>query len=109
MRDDISMSTDIIDIGLKSLTDDELEELATFVEEKIYSQFEKFQFWELVTDFDILVGLIQSSNNLLTLTLDFDISGELTEKQLASLQGELSNFGNESLKEELICRKNSQK
>ena len=109
MRDDISMTTDIIDIGLKSLTDDELEELATLVEEKIYSQFEKSRFWELVTDFDILVGLIQSSNNLLTLTLDFDISGELTEKQLADLQEELSNSGNENLKEELICRKNSQK
>ncbi len=109
MRDDIPMTTDIIDIGLKSLTDDELEELATLVEEKIYSQFEKSRFWELVTDFDILVGLTQSSNNLLTLTLDFDISGELTEKQLADLQEELSNSGNENLKEELICRKNSQK
>ncbi|NPD87357.1 MAG: hypothetical protein HGN29_01455 [Asgard group archaeon] len=103
------MTTDIIDVGLKSLTDDELEELATFVEEKIYSQFEKSPVWELVTDFDILVGLIQSSNNLLTLTLDFDISGELTEEQLDDLQKELSNYGNENLKEELICRKNSQK
>ena len=103
------MSTDIIDIGLESLSDDELENLVTFVEEKILLHFEESQFWKFVTYFDILVSLEQSSNNLLTLTLDFEISGELTDEQLTNLQEELSNHGYESLKEELICRKNSQK
>lgn len=109
MRDNIPMSTEIIDIGIKSLTDDELEELASLVEEKIHTEFEKSRFWNLISDFDILIGLIQASDNLLTLTLDFDISGELTVEQLNILQEELSNYGYESLKEELICRKNSQK
>jgi len=103
------MSTDIEDIGIESLTDEELEELVTVVEEKIYSHFEKSNLWELVTDFDILVSLNQSADKLLTLTLDFDISGEFTEKQLVDIQEELSNYGQECLKEELICRKNSQK
>jgi hypothetical protein len=103
------MSTEIIDIGIETLNDDELEELASLVEEKIHAQFEQSRFWNLVSDFDILVSLAQSSDNLLTLTLDFEISGELTDEQLVSLQEELSNDGYKNLKEELICRKNSKK
>jgi hypothetical protein len=103
------MPTDIEDIGIETLTDDELEELATIVEERVYSNFEKSRFWDLIAEFNILVSLNQSSDNLLTLTLDFDISGELTEKQFIDIQEELNIFGQECLKEELLCRKNSQK
>lgn len=103
------MSSEIIEIGIETLTDDELEELVSLVEEKIHTQFEQSQFWNLVSDFDILVNLTQTSDNLLTMTLDFEISGELTDEQLDSLQKELSDSGYENLKEELICRKNSKR
>lgn len=101
------MGSEIIDIGLTTLSDDELEDIITIIEKKIDLFLQNHKFWKLLTDFGIIVALSQSSDNVLTLTLDFDISGGLTTAQLEELQYDIYEYAMEVLKEELICRKNS--
>jgi len=101
------MSSDIINLGIGPLTDNQLEELVSTVEEKINGHIQKHSHWQLLTDFNFIVNLSQSSDNLITLTLDFDMSGGLTTQELEKFQKELNEFGQEIIKEELICLKNS--
>jgi hypothetical protein len=101
------MSSEIEDIGLKALSDEELEELAFNVEEKILVFIQNHANGQLLTDYSIIVNLSQSPDNILTLTLDFDIAGGLSSSQLEKLQEELFEYGQTSLKEELKCLKNS--
>jgi len=54
-----------------------------------------------------VVILSQAPDNLLTLTLDFDISGEFSKQELEGFQKDLYSFAQGTLKEELLCRKNS--
>ncbi len=100
------MGSDITDIGLKSLSDDELEEIISIVDTKIELFLQKHEFWKLLTDFGIITSLSQSSDNVLTLILDFDISGGLSSLQLDELQQEVYEYAQDALKEELLCRKN---
>ena len=101
------MTSEIEDIGIETLTDEELEEIASNVEEKLISFIQEHSFGKFLTDYSFIVNLSQDSDNLLTLTLDFDISGGLSSSQLESLQEELFKYGQDALKEELICLKNS--
>ncbi|MCK5141119.1 MAG: hypothetical protein KAQ70_02910 [Candidatus Heimdallarchaeota archaeon] len=101
------MASDIIDIGLTSLSDDELEEIVSIVETKIDLFLQNHKSWKLLTDFGIIVSLSQASDNVLTLILDFDISGGLSSLQLDELQQEVNEHAQDVLKEELLCRKNS--
>ncbi|MHA1201289.1 MAG: hypothetical protein ACTSQ4_02055 [Candidatus Heimdallarchaeaceae archaeon] len=101
------MSSDITDIGLKSLSDDELEEIILIVDEKIELFLQNHKSWKLLTDFGVVVSLSQDSDNVLTLILDFDISGGLSSLHLDDLQQEVYEYAQEVLKEELLCRKNS--
>ncbi|MHA2358242.1 MAG: hypothetical protein ACXABK_05695 [Candidatus Heimdallarchaeaceae archaeon] len=103
------MSSEIIDIGLEALNDDELEELADMLEEKIHVHIKESSYWELLRDFNTIVILSQAPDNLLTLTLDFDISGEFSKNEFEKFQKDLNSFAQDTLKEELICRKNSRK
>lgn len=100
------MSSNIIDIGIGSLTDIQLEELVSTVEEKINGYIQKHSHWQLLTDFNFIVNLSQSTDNLITLTLDFDMSGGLTAQEFEKFMEELNEFGQEIIKEELICLKN---
>jgi len=100
------MGSDITDIGLKSLSDEELEEIISIVDTKIELFLQNHEFWKLLTDFGIIASLSQSSDNVLTLTLDFDISGGLSSLQLDELQQEVYEYAQDVLKEELLCRKN---
>lgn len=101
------MSSDITNIGLKSLSDDELEEIILIVDEKIELFLQNHKSWKLLTDFGVVVSLSQDSDNVLTLILDFDISGGLSSLQLDELQQEVYEYAQEVLMEELLCRKNS--
>ena len=101
------MASDIINIGLTSLSDDELEEIVSIVDTKIDLFLQNHKSWRLLTDFGITVSLSQSSNNVLTLILDFDMSGGLSSLQLDELQQEVNEYAQNVLKEELLCRKNS--
>ncbi|MBY9001635.1 MAG: hypothetical protein KGD64_12015 [Candidatus Heimdallarchaeota archaeon] len=101
------MSSGIIDIGLETLSDDELEEIITGLETKIDLYLQKNNQWKLLTDFGIIVSLSQTADNILTLILDFDMSGGLSSLQLDELQEDVYEYAQEVLKEELICRKNS--
>jgi hypothetical protein len=101
------MSSDITDIGLKSLSDDELEEIILIVDKKIELFLQNHKSWKLLTDFGVIVSLSQDSDNVLTLILDFDISGGLSSLHLDELQQEVYEYAQEALKEELLCRKNS--
>lgn len=101
------MASDITEIGLKSLSDEELEEIITIVETKIDLFLQNHKFWKLLTDFGIVVNLSQSSDNILTIILDFDISGGLSTLQLDEIQQEVYEYAQDVLKEELLCRKNS--
>ncbi|MCG3223998.1 MAG: hypothetical protein H7647_05995 [Candidatus Heimdallarchaeota archaeon] len=101
------MSSDITDIGLKSLSDDELEEIILLVDKKIELFLQNHKSWKLLTDFGVIVSLSQDSDNVLTLILDFDISGGLSSLHLDELQQEVYEYAQEALKEELLCRKNS--
>ena len=97
----------IIDIGLGPLSDDELEELATFLENKLYEYLESHSYLALFQDFLVLIGLSQSNDNVLTLTLDFDTAGSLSSKEQIKLHQELAQIAEKILKDELICRKKS--
>ena len=101
------METDVIDIGLKKLTDLELEELASLLEDKVLSHLRKSAYWRFLTDYNIIIGLTQSSDNLLTLTIDTDITGNITLEELTKLQEEIFSYAQDILKEELLCQKNS--
>ena len=101
------METDAIDIGLGKLTELELEELATLLEDKILSHLRKSSHWKFLTDYNIIISLSQSSDNLLTLTIDTDIAGNITSNELTKLQEETFNYAQDILKEELLCQKNS--
>lgn len=101
------MVTDITDIGLKALSEDELEEIVSIVDTKMELFLQNHKSWKLLTDFGIIVSLSQSSDNVLTLILDFDISGGLSSLQLDELQQEINEYAQGVLKEELLCRKNS--
>lgn len=101
------MSSSFEEIGIKMFTDDELEEIADSLELKIDSYLHEHKFWKLLTDFGIIVSLIQSSDKILTLTLDFDMAGGLSSSQLDALQEEIYEYAQKLLKEELLCRKNS--
>ena len=101
------MSFEVEDIGIDFLTDEQLEELASKMEDKMYSFIQNHQFWQLLTDFNILVNLNQNKEKLLTLVLDCEISGGLTSSQLEDFQTEIFEYGQLSLKEELKCMKNS--
>ena len=101
------MSSEIEDIGIKALSDEELEEIAFNVEEKILIFIQNHTSGELLTDYSIIVNLSQTPDNILTLTLDLDIAGGLSSSQLESLQEELFEYGQKILKEELKCLKNS--
>jgi hypothetical protein len=101
------MSSEIETIGIGHLSNDDLEEIASKVEEKILQYLKKHRNWKLLTDFNIIIKLSQDINNLLTSILDFEIIGELTSEQSEKLHEELLFVGRESLREELLCRKNS--
>ncbi len=101
------MSSEIEDIGIKALTDEELEEIAFNVEEKILNFIQNHTSGQLLTDYSIIVNLSQTPDNILTLALDLDIAGGLSSSQLESLQQELFEYGQITLKEELKCLKNS--
>ncbi|MFW9851805.1 MAG: hypothetical protein ACFFDS_02595 [Candidatus Thorarchaeota archaeon] len=101
------METDVIDIGLSKLTELELEKLATLLEEKILSYLTKSSHWKFLTDYNIIISLTQSSDNLLTLTIDTDIAGNITSEELTKLQEKIFNYAQDILKEELSCQKNS--
>lgn len=101
------METDVIDIGLNKLTDLELEELASLLEEKILSYLRNSAHWKLLTDYNIIISLSQSPDNLLTLTINFDIAGSITSEELTKLQEEVFCYAQDILEEELLCQKNS--
>jgi len=101
------MSSEIEDIGIGTLSNEDLEETASNVEEKIIAYIQNHDFGQLLTDYSIMVNLSQNPDNILTLALDFDISGGLTSSQLENLQKELFEHGQKALKEELKCLKNS--
>ena len=101
------MSSEIEDIGIETLSNKELEDIASNVEEKIITHIQNHDLGQLLTDYNIIVNLSQNLDNILTLALDFDISGGLTSSQLENLQEELFENGQKALKEELKCLKNS--
>ena len=101
------MSTDITNIGIGSLTEEELEELALLVEDHLLSFLDQSSFSHILTDYSIIVSLSQSSNNLLTLTLDFSTAGAFSPQKLKDLHEELYILAQNTLKEALLCRKNS--
>lgn len=101
------MSFEVEDIGIDLLNDAQLEKLASAIEDKIYAYIQKHQFWRLLTDFSILVNLNQDNDKILTLILDCEISGSLTSSQLEDFQSEIFDYGQNILKEELQCMKNS--
>ena len=101
------MSSEIEDIGIKNLSDEELEELASKVEDKIITFIQSHPHGSLLTDYSIILNLSQNTENILTLALDLEIAGGLSSSQLESMQEELFEFGQISLKEELECLKNS--
>ena len=49
------MSSEIEDIGIKTLTDEELEEIAFIVEEKILNYIQNHTSRQLLTDYSIIV------------------------------------------------------
>ncbi len=101
------MSSEIEDIGIETLSNEELEKIASNVEEKIITHIQNHDFGQLLTDYSIIINLSQNPDNILTLALDFDIAGGLTSSQLENLQEELFENGQKALKEELKCLKNS--
>ncbi|MHA1260234.1 MAG: hypothetical protein ACTSRO_11435 [Candidatus Heimdallarchaeaceae archaeon] len=98
------MPLDVVEIGFKPLSEDELEELAEAVEDEL---LENKPLKRLLKDFSIIVSLDQSPNKTLTLSLDFEITAELSEQQFDNLNEELRNIAQKILKEELECRKSS--
>lgn len=99
------MST--IDIGLAPLSDDELEELTEFLEKKIYEFLDSESYLNIFPDILILIGLSQSSDNVLTLTLDFDTVSALSAQEQLELHKKLADLAEKALKDELLCRKKS--
>ena len=101
------MSVEVENIGIDFLNDEQLENLAAIIEIKVYSHIQNHQFWQLLTDFNILINLNQDEDKLLTLALDCEMSGSLTSSQLEDFQSEIFEYGQSILKEELKCLKNS--
>ena len=101
------MSSEIEEIGIIDLTDDQLEELASHIESKILDRIQQHSYWRFLTDFSITINLTQNSDKLLTFILDSDIAGSLESNQIVELQEELFSYGQNVLKEELKCLKNS--
>ena len=101
------MLSEIEDIGIETLSNKELEDIASNVEEKIITHIQNHDLGKFLTDYSIIINLSQNPDNILTLALDFDISGGLTSSQLKNLQEELFENGQKALKEELKCLKNS--
>ncbi|MHA1398587.1 MAG: hypothetical protein ACTSSG_11945 [Candidatus Heimdallarchaeaceae archaeon] len=101
------MPLDVVEIGFKPLSEDELEELAEAVEDELIARLENKPLKRLLKDFSIIVSLDQSPNKTLTLSLDFEITAELSEQQFDNLNEELRNIAQKILKEELECRKSS--
>lgn len=101
------MSFDIENIGLDFLEDEKLESLANLIEDKVHSFIQNHKYWQLLTDFNILVNLNQDEDKLLTLVLDCEISGSLTSSQLDDFQAEIFEYSQKVLKEELKCMKDS--
>ncbi len=101
------MSFEVENIGIDLLNDEQLENLAAIIESKVCSQIQNHQYWQLITDFNILVILNQDEDKLLTLALDCEIAGSLTSSQLEDFQSEIFEYGQSTLKEELECLKNS--
>ncbi len=101
------MLSEIEDIGIETLSNKELEDIASNVEEKIITYIQNHDLGKFLTDYNIIINLSQNPDNILTLALDFDISGGLTSSQLENLQEELFENGQKALKEELKCLKNS--
>jgi hypothetical protein len=101
------MSFEIENIGIDFLTDEQLEKLATSIENKVYSYIQAHHYWGLLTDFNFLVNLNQNKDKLLTLILDCEISGGLTDSQLEVFQSEIFEYSQTALKDELECMNNS--
>ncbi len=101
------MSSEIEEMGIIDLTDDQLEELASQIESKILDRIQQHSYWRFLTDFSITINLTQNSDKLLTFILDSDIAGSLESNQIVELQEELFSYGQNVLKEELKCLKNS--
>ena len=89
------------------LSDEQIEELASSIEDKLHNFIQAHQHWPLLTDFNILVNLNQNKDKVLTLVLDCEISGGLTSSQLEDFQSEMFEYGQKALKDELECMKNS--
>lgn len=101
------MSSEIENIGVDFLNEEQLEELASSIEDKIQTYIQAHQFWRLLTDFNILVNLNQNKDKVLTLVLDCEISGGLSASQLEEFQTEIFEYGQKTMKDELKCMKNS--
>ncbi len=101
------MSFEIEDIGIGFLTDEQLEDLASSLENKVYSFIQQHKYWQLLADFSIIIDLNQDTNKILTLVLDSEISGGLTTQQLEEFQSEIFKYSQSALKEELEWMKSS--
>ena len=101
------MSSEVENIGIDFLNDEQIEELAASIEDKIHTYIQAHTHWQLLTDFNILVNLNQNKDKVLTLVLDCEISGGLTSSQLENFQIEIFEYGQKALKDELECMKNS--
>ena len=101
------MSAEIIDVGIDILTEDEIEDLAIKVEEKIESFLKKEKSWKLLTDYSIIVSLSQANDKILTMSIDIDMAGGLTPPQFEDMNNKLTKMAQEFLKEELLRQKNS--
>ncbi|MBA7523231.1 hypothetical protein ES705_15354 [subsurface metagenome] len=103
------MTSDIVDIGIGQLDDEQLEELAIKIETQLHKDLRKHPQWALLSDFSILIKLSQDKDNILTLDLEYNTTGALTSFQHEQIHENLSIQAEEILKEALICLKNSKK
>jgi len=101
------MPSEIENIGVDFLDEEQLERLAISIEDKLHTFIQAHQFWQLLTDFNILVNLNQNKDKLLTLVLDCEIAGGLNSSQLEDFQAEIFEYGQKTMKDELKCMKNS--
>ncbi len=103
------MTSDIVDLGIGQLDDEQLEELAIKIETQLHKYLRKHSQWALLSDFSILIKLSQDKDNVLTLELEYNTTGALTSFQHEQIHENLSIQAEEILKEALICLKNSKK
>ncbi|MHA1169894.1 MAG: hypothetical protein ACTSQE_06695 [Candidatus Heimdallarchaeaceae archaeon] len=103
------MSPEIIDLGLRSFSDDELEDIAKFLETKLLDYLEQQNFLDLLSDFSFIITLNQDDSNVLTFSLDLESSGAFTSSQLNTIHNDLATLGAQWLEEELRCRTRSSK